>query len=394
VSGFHFFRNPCYTVFAYFYQAPIGPRKNLKETGNKEEPALQKTVDLLVNLVVILLLVIAGLVVTLVHYVPEPTARRDVDALTPDSNGLFTEAARLALATGKKDTTRYWSPPDLAGIRDSTLKELVSYGRELVEHTGRYYGPSGRISSQANGMNCQNCHLEGGTKIFGNNYSAVFATYPKYRGRSGSLESIEKRISDCFQRSLNGKSPPPESKEMRAIKGYITWLGNTATKGNPPDGAGLKKIAFLDRAADPARGEHVYTGKCARCHGKDGEGKTDSLGPGFRYPPLWGNHSYNVGAGLYRVHTFARFVKYNMPEGSSHLAPQLSDEEAWDVAAFVNSRPRPVMNLAKDWPRIAEKPIDHPFGPYADSFSEARHKYGPYSDMLKNQDQLAKNSAK
>lgn len=67
-----------------------------------------------------------------------------------------------------------------------------------------------------------------------------------------------------------------------------------------------------------------------------------------------------------------------MPQGSSHNNTQLTDEEAWDVAAFVNSQPRPKKNISKDWPKINEKPFDHPFGPYLDGFDEKQHKYGPY----------------
>jgi thiosulfate dehydrogenase len=46
--------------------------------------------------------------------------------------------------------------------------------------------------------------------------------------------------------------------------------------------------------------------------------------------------------------------------------------------------PRPTKPKGKtqDWPDISKKPMDHPFGPYADSFSEERHKYGPYQEIL------------
>lgn len=30
---------------------------------------------------------------------------------------------------------------------------------------------------------------------------------------------------------------------------------------------------------------------------------------------------------------------------------------------------------------ISKKPIDHPFGPYADSFSEQQHKLGPFGPI-------------
>lgn len=77
----------------------------------------------------------------------------------------------------------------------------------------------------------------------------------------------------------------------------------------------------------------------------------------------------------------AGYVKVNMPLGATYDAPQLSDEEALDVAAFINSMPRPKMDLSKDWPKTADKPFDHPFGPYADPFSEDQHKYGPFTPI-------------
>lgn len=72
-----------------------------------------------------------------------------------------------------------------------------------------------------------------------------------------------------------------------------------------------------------------------------------------------------------------------MPLGSTEYFPQISVEQAWDVAAFVNSKPRPVKYFKTDGPDISTKPVDYPFGPYSDSFSETQHKYGPFDDIQK-----------
>jgi thiosulfate dehydrogenase len=114
----------------------------------------------------------------------------------------------------------------------------------------------------------------------------------------------------------------------------------------------------------------------------NGQGQMGPDGAEYLYPPLWGVASYNDGAGLYRISNFARYVKYNMPQGVTHLNPILTDEEAWDVAAYVNSQKRPHIAVPKDWPDISKKPVDHPFGPYADSFTEQQHKYGPFKPMM------------
>jgi thiosulfate dehydrogenase len=125
----------------------------------------------------------------------------------------------------------------------------------------------------------------------------------------------------------------------------------------------------------------VYIVKCQSCHQADGGGLLAEGGKSYTYPPLWGDYSYNNGAGLYRMSNFAGYVKYNMPQGTNYQNPMLSDEEAWDVAAFVVSRNRPHINVPKDWPDISKKPIDHPFGPYVDPFSEEQHKFGPYKPI-------------
>ena len=273
-------------------------------------------------------------------------------------------------------------------------RAMINYGQQLISNTSQYLGPHGSVAQISNGMNCQNCHLNAGKKNWGNNYSAVYSTYPKFRNRSGGLETIYKRVSDCFQRSLNGSAPDSNSKEFKAIYAYIKWLGKNVKKEEIPIGSGIPKIPFLQRAADPHKGKLVYATQCVTCHGPNGEGQIATNRISYIYPPLWGPGSYTIGAGLYRLSNFAGYVKSNMPfEQTSHHNPRLSIEEAWDVAAFVNSQPRPTMDLSKDWPDISKKPIDHPFGPYADGFDEAQHKYGPYQVIIRKREELEKNSS-
>lgn len=260
-------------------------------------------------------------------------------------------------------------------------KELVVYGKELIAHTSEYLGPKGSVKAISNGMNCQNCHLNAGTQPWGNNYFAVQSTYPKFRARSGTKENQIKRVNDCFERSLNGKALDSTSREMRAILAYIKWLGSDVEKDKSPKGSGIFKLKGMKRACDPLKGVEVYTAKCQSCHQADGGGLLAGNGKSYTYPPLWGPHSYNTGAGLYRISNFAGYVKLNMPQGTTYEKPQLTDEEAWDVAAYVNSMPRPTKDLSKDWPKISKKPFDHPFGPYADPFTEQQHKYGPYKPI-------------
>ncbi len=281
------------------------------------------------------------------------------------------------------DKDKLWEAPDQYLAETDNEAKLIQYGRDLIVHTQDYFGENGLVHpASINGMNCQNCHLDAGTKPFGNNYFAVQSTYPQMRARSNALETIPKRVNDCFTRSLNGQALDTTSHEMKAIVAYIHWLGTGVPKGEKPKGQGLVVLPMLPRAADPAIGQAIFAGKCASCHGNNGAGLP--IPESARsYPPLWGEGSYNESAGLFRLSRFAGYVKANMPFGATFQNPQLTDEEAWDVAAFVNSKPRPKHPfLDTDWPDISKKPYDHPFGPFSDTFPVDQHKYGPFEPIL------------
>jgi len=281
-------------------------------------------------------------------------------------------------------TDSTWVGPSLY-IDNATLGEeraLIIYGQDLIAHTSKYLGPKGSVAQITNGMNCQNCHLQAGAKAWGNNYAAVFSTYPKFRDRSGQIETIYKRVADCMERSLNGTSVDSTSREFKAIYAYIKWLGQAVKKGEKPIGSGIEKLPYLDRAADPKKGQIVYAAQCQSCHGANGEGQLAPDALEYTYPPLWGSHSYNDGAGLYRIGNFAGYVKNNMPNLlATHKNPTLNLEECWDVAAYVNSQSRPHKDQSIDWPKFEKKPLDFAIGPYADGFSESQHKYGPFKPI-------------
>lgn len=298
-----------------------------------------------------------------------------VDFFTPKMK----EAETVSTTQEAVDTM--WHPREIMAVDDTASRSQLVYGRNLIAHTAVYLGPQGSVQTISNGMNCQNCHLDAGTRPYGNNYGAVFSQYPKFRARSGTEETIYKRINDCIERSLNGRSLDSNGRELQAMKAYIAFIGSNVPKGKKGAGSGLKELEYLNRAANPDLGKVVYATKCASCHGAQGEGLLAPGGKEYSYPPMWGQNSYNDAAGLFRLSNFARYVKYNMPWGVLHDAPQLSDEEAWDVAAFVNSQARPHKVFSSDWPNRSKKPIDHPFGPYIDSFTEKQHKYGPFKPI-------------
>lgn len=276
------------------------------------------------------------------------------------------------------DTANCWTGAGPFQIPVDSSGDKIRYGYQLISNTAQFLGPKGSVLHITNGMNCQNCHLEAGTKPWGNNFGAVSSQYPKLRARSGKLESIEMRINDCLQRSLNGRPLDSLSKEMRAMVAYIHWLGKEVPKGERPKGTGIVDLPYLARAADPTKGYQNYFINCSKCHGMSGEGMPALNGIGFLYPPLWGNNSYNDGAGIFRLSRFAGFIKNNMPNTVNYHHPAISTEVAWDIAAYVNSQPRPHKDQSMDWPDISKKPVDCPIGPYSDSFTEKQHKYGPF----------------
>jgi len=218
----------------------------------------------------------------------------------------------------------------------------------------------------------------------------VWGQFPQYRGREGEIGTLEERINGCLERSMNGHVMPLDGTEMKAYLAYMKWLSTGIPDGARLIGAGTKSIKEPGRAADLGNGAKVFADICASCHGKDGLGQRAEKGPGYRFPPLVGPDSYNNGAGMTRVLTAAGFVRHNMPFGITFDTPMLSDADAYDVAAYMNNLERPVRpNLDKDFPNKLQKPVDTPYGPYADDFPPAQHRYGPFDPIRAKVRELA-----
>jgi thiosulfate dehydrogenase len=282
-----------------------------------------------------------------------------------------------------------WTVPEIGALPNNAEGRLVRSGRDLITATYAHIGPEVSDSAKrfaGNNLACGSCHLEAGTKKFGIPLFGLFGDFPAYSARQGAEITIEDRINSCMERSMNGRSLPVRAHEMRAMVGYIKFLSTGVPPGQRVPGLGVGKMPELDRAADPVRGEPIYAAKCLTCHGTNGEGIRRSLPAtdlGYAVPPLWGNDSFNDGAGMVRLMTAANFIHFNMPHGTDYLNPQLSVEEAWDVAAYIVSQPRPHKpGLDKDFPgHLLDKPVDTPYGPYADGFGEQQHKYGPFAPI-------------
>jgi thiosulfate dehydrogenase len=244
-----------------------------------------------------------------------------------------------------------------------------------------------------NNLACSSCHQQGASKPFAMPWIGVTASFPQYRAREDDISTVEERVNGCMQRSMNGKPLPLDSREMKAYVAYIAFLSTGVPVGAQIEGAATLQSKVPNRRADPRAGQVVYQAKCQVCHGANGEGqRVGRVGDaqGYTFPPLWGADSFNTGAGMNRMLMATRYIRQNMPLGASHAAPQLNDDEAYDVAAYVLSQPRPVKaNLEADFPARWNKPIDAAFPPYVLGFPPEQHRWGPFPPMAEKQRQLA-----
>lgn len=286
----------------------------------------------------------------------------------------------------KKKT--WWEPPKMSEIPEGAEGELIRYGYEIVTKTYSYLGAGAKDPNMiytGNVLSCRNCHQESGVKQFGIPWVGVKQQYPKFRSRENREGNLKDRINGCMERSMNGKALSEDSREMNAIEAYINWLSSNV----PENLVGLTTPKLKDipnRKADLKKGQSLYLISCQACHGEDGAGyRPRSAGDNgvHAVPPLWGNHSYNDGAGMNRLLTAAPFIRANMPLGTAWQRPMFTEEEAYDVAAYFNSFDRPVKeNLEADYPERAKKPIDCPYPPYSDEFSQEQHKFGPFQPII------------
>ena len=290
-----------------------------------------------------------------------------------------------AVAEGQKD----WQAPDIGKLPDDKYGQVVRQGKALMEQTYKHLGPEVKDLGKrysGNNLACVSCHIDAGGRKFGNPWVGTFVSFPQYRGREDAISTTEERINGCMERSMNGRKLPLDSAEMKAMMSYLHFLSTGVPVGAKLEGVGTLRLKPMARAADPVAGKQVYATACAACHGDGGlgirRGKPGDA-DGYQFPPLWGPDSYNSGAGMARITLAAGFIKGNMPSGTNHTNAVLTDEQAFDVAAYVNSQPRPVkQNLEADFPARKNKPVDAAFAPYTPGYSAEQHKYGPWQPIL------------
>ena len=218
--------------------------------------------------------------------------------------------------------------PPLLQDAPAEIKDAVMLGYNIMMNTQKY--AAGYVGNK---LNCTNCHFNGGITEGGRNGGlsliGVAVTYPRYRKGQNYSEDIVTRTNDCFERSMNGKPLPSYSKEMTAIVTYYQWISNGLPIYANIPWLGIEYIKST-HTPNPANGKQIFAQNCAVCHGNNGQG-TQVV------PPLWGNDSFNDGAGMDKLKDIAAFTLNNMPMTN----PKLTDEDALDVAAFIINQPRP-----------------------------------------------------
>jgi thiosulfate dehydrogenase len=242
-------------------------------------------------------------------------------------------------------------------LDDSKLSKEIRWGFRIFTNTPReapQFAPGK--------MSCNNCHLNAGQRERSLPLVGVAGMFPEYNKRSGRLYSLGDRVVDCFLRSENAtganrdEMPATTSREVLAVSAYLTWLARGSEVGMNPAWRGQNTIPASNlipvEKLDPDRGEVLFKEHCENCHGEDGQGK--AIGD-KKAGPLWGPDSWNDGAGAARVYTLAGIIRYAMP----YMDPgRLTDEEAQQLAAFINSKPRPSYPFKQQDYRTEKLPVD------------------------------------
>jgi len=231
-----------------------------------------------------------------------------------------------------------FTPPPLSALPEGADGEAIKRGLAIFDDTARNAG-----QFVGNSMACKNCHLDSGRRANSSPMWAAWLAYPQYRNKDNAINTMHDRIKGCFRYSMNapnspsGEPPPDGSDVYRDLEAYFHWLATGAPTGEVLPGAGYPRPQLSEAGYDPGRGSQIFQQKCTGCHGVDGQGARQPDGKVI-YPPLWGPRSYNWGAGMARVDLAAGFIRANMPFDQPGT---LTDQEAWDVAAFVDSHERP-----------------------------------------------------
>ena len=263
-------------------------------------------------------------------------------------------AMREALNLRPEAPSKFVTPRYAAMLNSPNAAQLI-YGMQLMQDTKQLLP-----DNVGDVLTCNSCHINGGTVAKAAPYVGLAAMFPSYAARAGKVIDFQDRVNGCFLRSMSGKALDKNSPQMNAMIAYMDWMRGDAQKGQKIPGRGIGKVS-KKIVPNEVHGKLVYENSCAICHGKNGEGMQRADGSSL-FPPLWGDKSFNIGAGIAKTYTAAAFVKNDMPMANTLHYPQgaggLSDQDAVDVAQYFTHMPRPDFPpKVKDWPN-GGKPSD------------------------------------
>jgi|HubBroStandDraft_4_1064222.scaffolds.fasta_scaffold00012_6 thiosulfate dehydrogenase len=238
------------------------------------------------------------------------------------------------------------TPKDLYDPRalpTGPVGQSIAYGYAVIVKTHRLMKNDVRAD-----LTCADCHVAAGMQPRGGSFVGTYGRFPQWNKRSHRVIALQDRIAECFLYSMNGTPPAYNSKAMIAVVAYIAWLSRETPVGAPQPASDVYIGPLPSASPDSARGATLYAQRCAACHQSNGEGIAGI------YPPLWGSRSFNNGAGMAHIDRMTGFVRYNMPQDAPG---SLSLAQAYDVAAFVLSHPRPRFhkNALVVTPRLSAK---------------------------------------
>ena len=263
---------------------------------------------------------------------PGQRAPATPQAAAEDTAGVEAAApAGSGSAAGHSVSLNGFVPPDARQIPDTPMGAVIRRGEQIFLQTG-----ANAPGFVGNHLNCVNCHLDAGRKAQSAPLWGAYPLYPAYRSKTKHVDTFSERLRGCFTYSMNGKAPDPGDEVLVALEAYAYWMAQGAPVGSKLPGAGYGKVAAPAQVPDYQRGQVVFTAQCALCHGADGQGQR--RGDVQVFPPLWGERSYNWGAGMHEVDKAAAFIQANMPLGRGGT---LSAQDAWDVSTYINSQQRP-----------------------------------------------------
>jgi thiosulfate dehydrogenase len=286
-------------------------------------------------------------------------SRHTVAALTMWAATALSTACSLQEASNRIDsasasthsTTRAWNPdtwqpPVVDSTPDDPYAASVYRGLAIITHV-----QDSLPAYTGSNLNCTSCHLDEGRRAYAAPLAGSFARFPRFIDRANAVVPIEDRVNYCFTRSLAGTKLPPDSREMQDIVAYLSFISRGVPTGEHVRGEGLARMPSAAIRGDSARGRSAYVDNCARCHGDHGAG----MGV---IPALWGPRSFSIGASLARRERAASFIRLNMP---FDRPGSLTDEQAFDIAAYITSMPRPDLpGKESDYP-AGDAPVDVPY---------------------------------